>query len=228
MDLYVQKVPKWIKVVKKKSVSCKPHQLITRGPQLVWGFRGHWNNQEVKACRPVLNVTWMDVRCAWLVTEEVFSVENRSVWLILHGEGIVSLPLTPHAHAVHVINYVTLPFNRFIFLPHTQLEQRSNRVHHPPLFFSHHLPENAEENVAWQCKDSVSFFTSASLQTFCGILRSNVHTWKVFSEPCRHTTVSRTILHHAVSLCIRRSFELCLCWMPQPFFFFLFAKRLFL
>lgn len=96
MDLSAQKVPKWIKMVKKTSVSSKPHQLITRGQQLVWGFRGHWNNQEVKACRPVLNVTWsawmFGVPDRWLRRYSLLKTEAFDSFSI--EEGIVSLPLT--------------------------------------------------------------------------------------------------------------------------------------
>lgn len=153
----------------------QPHQLITDTK--------HWTNQEVKISqtRAQCDMERGGCWCAWLVIEEVSSGENRSVWLILYGEGTVSLPLAPHAHAVHAINYVTLPFNRFILLPHTpqpQLQQRSNRVEHPSLFFSHHLPENAQVSSLTVERFGfffVFFFTAASLQTFYDILRSNVH-----------------------------------------------------
>lgn len=190
----------------------KPHQLITD--------MKHWSNQEVKISqtRAQCDMERGGCWCAWLVIEEVSSGENRSFWLIHHGEGIVSLPLAPHAHAVHAINYVTLPFNRFILPPHTpqpQLQQRSNWVEHPSLFFSHHLPENARR---W--KDSLSFlFSFLPLRRSRLSMTSSGATFTcVFSGRCRCRTASLTLLHHAVSFSIWRGHELCL---TSAFFFYL-------
>lgn len=106
------------------------------------GTLGDSTNQEVKAYRRVLHcvTSEVDARCAWLVTEEVFAVENRSFWVILHGEGIVSFPLPPRAHAEHAIKEIILSFNRFVLLPHTPQPQWWQR-NHPPLLLLPYLPD---------------------------------------------------------------------------------------
>lgn len=106
------------------------------------GTLGDSTNQEVKAYRPVQHcvTSEVDARCAWRVTEEVLAVENRSLWVILHGEGIVSFPLPPRAHAEHAIKEIILSFNRVVLLPLTPQPQWWQR-HHPPLLLLPYLPD---------------------------------------------------------------------------------------
>lgn len=76
-----------------------------------------------------------------LTGEEVFAAEHRSFSVLLHGEGIVSFPLQPQAHAVRVITENAPPDSCSSRTPR-------NRVRRPPLFFSPYSPDGTQDSAA--------------------------------------------------------------------------------